>query len=82
MSKFTNWFYDRLDEIYPKVLDKAYDQGLRIGAEYAARIMSMTITQAGEKADLTKAQTVGYEVAKEAVVRAKETISKKTGAML
>ena len=82
MSKFTNWLYDRLDGIYPKVLDKAFDQGLRIGAEYAARMMSMTITQAGEKAKLTKAQTIGYEVALEAVKEAKVTINNKTGTNL
>ena len=80
--KFTNWLYDRLDGIYPKVLDKAFDQGLRIGAEYAARMMSMTITQAGEKANLTKAQTVGYEVALEAIKEAKVTINNKTGTNL
>ena len=80
--KFTNWLYDRLDGIFPKVLDKAFDQGLRIGAEYAARKMSMTITEAGEKASLTKAQAIGYEVALQAVTDAKATIKQKTGAML
>ncbi len=82
MSNFTDWVYDRLDTIFPRVLDKAFDQGLRIGAEYAARKMSMTITEAGDKANLTKAQAVGYEVALQAVQEAKQTITKKTGAML
>jgi hypothetical protein len=82
VSKFTDWVYDRLDSIFPKVLDKAFDQGLRIGAEYAARKMSMTITEFGDKANLTKAQAVGYEVALQAVQEAKQTINKKTGAML
>jgi hypothetical protein len=44
--------------------------------------MSMTITEAGDKAKLTKAQAVGYEVALQAVQEAKQTITKKTGAML
>lgn len=82
MSKFTNWVYDRLDVIYPKVLDKAFDQGLKLGAEYAARKMSMTITEAGDKNNLTKAQAVGYEVALQAVQEAKRTITEKTGANL
>lgn len=79
---FRNWWYDVADFFFPKAMDTAYDQGIRIGAEYAARMISMEITQAGEKSDLTKAQAVGYDLAKDAVVIAKRKITAKTGAML
>lgn len=77
-----NWWYDVADFFFPKQMDTAYEQGIRIGAEYAARMISMEITQAGEKSDLTKTQAIGYDLARDAVVVAKKKIMRKTGAML
>lgn len=77
-----DWLYDLADKIFPKQMDKAYDQGIRVGAEYAARLMSFAIHEAGEKADLTKAQKVGFEVSQQAVRDAKKKIAARTGAML
>ena len=77
-----DWLYDLADKIFPKQMDKAYEQGIRVGAEYAARLMSFAIHEAGEKANLTKAQQVGFEVTKKAVREAKKTITSRTGAML
>lgn len=85
IEKPKNWKllkYDLADFFFGKQMDEAYNQGVRIGAEYAARMMSFTIVEAGEKAKLTKAQTIGYEVARKAVVDAKKKISNRTGAML
>ncbi len=79
---WSDWWYDVADFFFPKAMDRAYEQGIRIGAEYAARTMSMEIVEAGEKAELTKAQTVGYEVARSAVRDAKKKIHARTGAML
>ena len=77
-----NWWYDVADFFFPKAMDIAYDQGIRIGAEYAARMISMEITQSGEKSDLTKTQAIGYDLARDAVIAAKKKIMAKTGAML
>jgi len=77
-----DWLYDIADKLFPKQMDKAYDQGIRVGAEYAARLMSFAIHEAGEKANLTKAQKIGLEVAQQAVRDSKKKISSKTGALL
>ena len=77
-----NWWYDVADFFFPKQMDTAYEQGIRIGAENAARMISMEITQAGEKSDLTKTQAIGYDLARDAVIAAKKKIMAKTGAML
>jgi hypothetical protein len=85
MNKPKNWKllkYDIADRLFPKQMDEAYEQGIRIGAEYAARMMSFTIIEAGENTKLTKAQQVGYEVARKAVRDAKKKIHARTGAML
>lgn len=77
-----DWLYDLADKIFPKQMDKAYEQGIRVGAEYAARLMSFAIHEAGEKANLTKAQKVGFDVSQKAVREAKKKITSRTGAML
>lgn len=79
---WSDWWYDTADFFFPKQMDRAYEQGIRIGAEYAARIMSMEITQAGETAELTKAQKIGFDVAKKAIISSKKKIHARTGAML
>jgi len=74
--------YDIADKLFPKQMDKAYEQGIRVGAEYAARLMSFSIDEAGEKANLTKTQKIGLEVAQKAVRDIKKHIHARTGAML
>lgn len=77
-----NFLYDVADFFFAKQMDKAYDQGIRIGAEYAARNISMSVITAGDNAKLTKAQQVGYDLAREAIRKSKKEIHAKTGAML
>jgi hypothetical protein len=77
-----DWWYDVADWLFPKQMDKAYEQGIRVGAEYAARLMSFQVIEAGEKAELTKSQQVGFEVARKAIRESKKTITSRTGAML
>lgn len=74
--------YDLADRLFPKQMDEAYEQGIRVGAEYAARLMSFEVVEAGEKAKLTKPQEKGYEVARAAIREAKKKIHARTGAML
>lgn len=81
-DKWKLFKYDFADRLFPGQMDEAYEQGIRIGSEYAARLMSMEVEDAGEKAKLTKAQTVGYEVARKAIRDAKKKIHARTGAML
>jgi hypothetical protein len=79
---FRDLMYDLADKLFPSAMDKAYDQGIRIGAEHASRVMSFEITQIAEKQKLTAAQKVGYELALQAVKDAKRKITARTGAML
>jgi hypothetical protein len=74
--------YDVADWLFPKQMDKAYEQGIRVGAEYAARLMSFNVLEAGEKTELTKAQAAGFEIARKAIRDSKKVIHAKTGAML
>jgi hypothetical protein len=80
--KWKLFLYDMADRIFGHQMDEAYEQGIRIGAEYAARLLSMSVEDAGEKAKLTKPQQVGYEVARKAIRDAKKKIHAQTGAML
>jgi hypothetical protein len=85
MKKPNNWKlmkYDLADFFFGKQMDEAYWQGVRIGAEYASRMMSFTVVEAGDNTKLTKAQIVGYEVARKAIKDAKKKITERTGAML
>lgn len=79
---FSDAMYDLADFFFPKQMDKAYEQGIRIGAEFAARIISMEVTMAGEKAELTKTQEKTYQIATNAIIDSKKKIMRKTGAML
>jgi len=76
------FLYDVADRLFPKQMDEAWEQGVRVGAEYAARMMSFMVIEAGENAKLTKPQQVGYEVARKAIRDAKKKIHARTGAML
>lgn len=80
--KWELFLYDIADRIFGYQMDEAYGQGIRIGSEYAARLISMTVEDAGEKAKLTKAQQVGYDLARKAIRDAKKKIHAQTGAML
>jgi hypothetical protein len=80
--KWKLFLYDMADRIFGRQMDEAYEQGIRIGSEYAARLLSMSVEDAGEKAKLTKPQQVGYEVARKAIRDAKKKIHAQTGAML
>ena len=76
------FLYDVADRLFPKQMDQAWEQGVRVGAEYAARTISFMVVEAGENAKLTKPQQVGYEVARSAIRDAKKRIHARTGAML
>ena len=76
------FLYDVADRLFPKQMDEAYEQGIRVGAEYAARLMSFMVVEAGENAELTKQQEKGYEIARKAIRDAKKKIHARTGAML
>lgn len=80
--KWKLFLYDLADRIFGYQMDEAYEQGIRIGSEYAAHLISMSVEDAGEKEKLTKAQLVGYEVARKAIRDAKKRIHAQTGAML
>lgn len=76
------FLYDVADRLFPKQMDEAYEQGIRVGAEYAARLISFMVIEAGEKAELTKNQEKGYQVARSAIIEAKKKVHARTGAML
>lgn len=79
-----NWddfLYDCADFFFGKQMDKAYDQGIRIGSEYAARNISNKIHNVKTK-EMTKTQRVGHDAAVEAMIEAKKEIMRRTGAML
>lgn len=80
-----NWdhfWYDVADALFGRQMDKAYDQGIRIGAEYAARTISFRVSAKEAAQELTKAQKIGYDKANEIIQDCKDDISKTTGAML
>ena len=80
--KWQLFLYDIADRIFGYQMDEAYGQGIMIGSEYSARLITMTVEDAGEKAKLTKAQRVGYDLARKAIRDAKKKIHAQTGAML
>jgi hypothetical protein len=80
--KWELFLYDIADRIFGYQMDEAYEQGIRIGSEYAAQLISISVEDAGEKAGLTKAQTVGFDVARQAIRDSKKKIHAQTGAML
>ena len=80
--KWQLFLYDVADRIFGYQMDEAYAQGIRIGSEYAAQLITMSVEDAGEKAKLTKAQQVGYDLSRQAIRDAKKKIHAQTGAML
>lgn len=82
MSRWTDFKYDLLDFVFGDALDKAYDQGIRIGAEYATRKISFEVGLKEAKAELTKTQKIGYDKANAIIQSCKEDIRNTTGAMV
>ena len=79
-----NWddfFYDCADFFFGKQMDKAYEQGIRAGAEYATRKMSFAVHSVKTK-EMTKTQRIGHDAAIEAIIPVKKEIMRETGAML
>lgn len=72
--------YQIADKLFNKELDEAYSMGLRGGAEYATRKISMQLYIEQPKQDLTKTQSLGYDKANEIVQGCKQDIREKTGA--
>ena len=72
--------YQIADKLFCKEMDEAYSMGIRVGAEFAARKMSLVKLKRNLK--LTKVEDRGYEYAIEAVERIKPEIEKSTGATL
>lgn len=80
--KWKLFLYDVADRIFGYQMDEAYEQGIMIGSEYAARLITMSVEDAGEKAKLNKAERVGYDLARKAIRDSKKKIHAQTGAML
>lgn len=78
--KWSDIKYEIADRFFARELDEAYDAGIRVGAEYAARKISFAVATSGK--DLTKTQKIGKEFAFEVIQQEKKEIQKTTGAML
>lgn len=74
--------YRIADFLFAKELDEAYEMGIRIGAEYAARTISFKVGVTEVKKNLTKTQAQGYAIADGIIQDCKQDIANTTGAML
>ena len=74
--------YQIADKLFAKELDEAYSMGMRVGAEYAARIISFRVNLNSEKIKLTKTEKQGYLKALDVIQDCKPQIEEKTGATL
>ena len=74
--------YQIADKLFAKELDEAYGMGMRVGAEYAARIISFRVNLNSEKIKLTKTERAGYLKALDVIQDCKPQIEEKTGATL
>lgn len=74
--------YQIADKLFAKELDEAYGMGMRVGAEYAARIISFRVNLNSEKIKLTKTEKQGYLKALDVIQDCKPQIEEKTGATL
>lgn len=74
--------YQIADKLFAKELDEAYGMGMRVGAEYAARIISFRVNLNSEKVKLTKTEKQGYLKALDVIQDCKPQIEEKTGATL
>ena len=78
---WSDFWYDTADFFFGKQMDKAYKQGIRAGAEYAARKLSNGIHNVDTKS-LTKTERVGHTAAMDSMIKSKKEIMRETGAML
>lgn len=74
--------YQIADKLFAKELDEAYGMGMRVGAEYAARIISFRVNLNSEKIKLTRVEKQGYLKALNVIQDCKPQIEEKTGATL
>jgi hypothetical protein len=74
--------YQIADKLFAKELDEAYGMGMRIGAEFATRIISFRVNLNSEKIKLTKVERQGYLKALDIIQDCKPHIEEKTGATL
>ena len=81
IRNFSDFRFELAELLIGKQLDKAYKQGITIGAEYAARKMSFEV-HLQRHLKLTKTEQRGYDHAIAAVERIKPEIANQTGAML
>ena len=81
IRNFSDFKFEVVEFFFGKQLDKAYKQGITIGAEYAARKMSFEV-HLQRQLTLTKTEQRGYNHAIAAVERIKPEIKNQTGATL
>ena len=78
---WSNFLYDCADFFFGKQMDKAYNQGIRAGAEYASFKLSFAVRTLDTES-MTKTQKIGHEAALAAMIPAKKDIMRKTGSVL
>jgi hypothetical protein len=81
LRNWSDFKFELVELLIGKQLDKAYKQGITIGAEYATRKLSFEVSLK-RGLDLTKTEQRGYDYAIAAVARVKPEIANQTGAML
>tara|TARA_R110000772_G_scaffold47910_1_gene109314 strand:- start:255 stop:506 length:252 start_codon:yes stop_codon:yes gene_type:complete len=81
IRNWSDFRFEVVEFFFGKQLDKAYKQGITIGAEYATRKLSFEVSLK-RGLDLTKTEQRGYDYAIAAVARVKPEITNQTGAML
>lgn len=82
IRNWSDFKYEVADFLFAKELDEAYEMGIRLGAESAAKIISFQVDLKESRQELTKAQKVGYDKAAQIVQDCKPKIEKATGAVL
>lgn len=73
--------YELADFLFGKQLDEAYSEGMREGAQFASRKLSMAVRNL-EASQMTKTQRIGHQKSMEAIYEAKKEVMRKTGAQL
>jgi len=81
IRNWSDFRFEVVEFFFGKQLDKAYKQGITIGAEYATRKLSFEVSLK-RGLDLTKTEQRGYDYAIAAIARVKPEITNQTGAML
>lgn len=79
--RFRDWVlfkYEIADFLFKKQLDEAYEQGMRVGAEYASRMLSFSVRNL-DTSKMTKTQKIGHEASMAAIIEAKKDVMRKTG---